>query len=162
MNIVFIENTMPDGTPLTFESCSEYNHVTIEPQKNAKTFPMCFSFHSREEAEKCFLELMKGTAQPWQYQPHLSKKGKSIMKEYNDTVQTEFTFEQSDRINAVYDKANQLLLFLTDGSFDLNDTQTAGEITEYIAESLTKAGYAVHFPTCIEEDGMTRIVDIYE
>lgn len=162
MNIIFAENTMPDGTPLTLESCSDYHYVTIEPKKNAKTFPMYFSFQSREEAEKCFVELMKGTAQPWQYQPHLSKKGKMIMKEYNDTVETEFTNEQCDRINEVYDKVNQLLLFLTDGSFDLNDTQTAGEITEYIAEAMTKAGYAVHFPTRIEEDDMTRIVDIYE
>lgn len=161
-NVIFIENTMPDGTPLTLESCSEYNHVTIEPKKNAKTFPMTFSFQTRDEAEKCFCELMKGTAQPWQYQPHLSKRGKTIMKQYNDTVQSDFTDEQCKRIDQVYDKATELFLFLTDGRFNVEDTPVLGELTETIAETLTKAGYAVHFPTCIEEDGTTRIVDIYE
>ena len=165
-NVVFIENMMPDGTPLILESCSKYNHVTIEPQINAKTFPMCFSFQTRDEAERCFMELMKGTAQPWQYQPHLTKKGKSIMKEYNNTIQTDFTYEQSMRINQVYDKVTELLLFLTDGNFDAKDTTVTKELTECLAETLTKTGYSVHFPTVIkvEEDDeeLTKIVDIYE
>lgn len=72
----------------------------------------------------------------------------------------EFTDDQLRRIDEVYKHVVELCTFLTDGKFDRSDLTTYGPLADDIAETLTKAGYKVYFPTHVA-DGTIEVISDY-
>lgn len=154
------------GAPIWIDCIGTTYQVSVSPRKEGKSYRFVFSFETKEEAERCFLELRNGAAEIWQYAEYLEsycipnfRKYYEVSKENDDM---DFTNEQLERIDAIYDATIELCTFFTDGKFNEDDTSVYGELADLIAEVLTNHNYPVHFPTHVTTDTEDKIVDIWE
>lgn len=166
MGSIIIEETLKNDTPIRMECMGLINRIIVTPKKDGQSYKFAFSFKTRKEAEQCFLDLFNETAQLWQYMSHLPNDQRAALKKFlepaNEDAELEFTFEQIERIDEIYDETVRLCSFYTDGKFNRDDTAVYGELADMIAEFLTKHNYPVYFPTHITTDDEEKIVDIYE